>query len=272
MNLPNYFLADLPEEAELTPTIIAEACQTLKYNRLQHLVTRPTQAIADTLAEVAAGWLDPDDPFRRLALDLGPAATGFSAATLARGLDAFFSRLNYDELQLLLLQEFGHVERLDRFVVHEAELKTRRSSVATSPALLVQFAAGNLPSPTLTSIVLGLLARSAQFIKLARGAELIPRLFAHSIYAVEPKLASTLELVAWPGGNLPLESVLFDHADCVTATGTDETLDAIRSRLPRRVQFLGYGHRVSFGYLTREVLTRFHARELAAKAAADVAA
>jgi hypothetical protein len=33
MNLPNYFLADLPPEAALSPTMIAEACQTLKRNR-----------------------------------------------------------------------------------------------------------------------------------------------------------------------------------------------------------------------------------------------
>ena len=35
MNLPNYFIADLPPEATLTPTLIAEACQTLKRNREQ---------------------------------------------------------------------------------------------------------------------------------------------------------------------------------------------------------------------------------------------
>ena len=29
MNLPNYFLADLPPEATLLPAMITEACQTL---------------------------------------------------------------------------------------------------------------------------------------------------------------------------------------------------------------------------------------------------
>ena len=42
MNLPNYFLADLPPEAALTPTMIAEACQTLKRNRESYLATRST--------------------------------------------------------------------------------------------------------------------------------------------------------------------------------------------------------------------------------------
>jgi hypothetical protein len=117
-----------------------------------------------------------------------------------------------------------------------------------------------------------MLARSAQFVKCARGNDLLPRLFTHSLYAIDPKLASCLELATWEGGNQLLESALFDQAECVTVQGTDDTLADIQSRLPPRTRFLGYGHRVSFGYLTREVLSRFHARELAAQAASDVAA
>ena len=35
MNLPNYFLADLPPEAHLSAQMITDACQTLKRNREQ---------------------------------------------------------------------------------------------------------------------------------------------------------------------------------------------------------------------------------------------
>lgn len=272
MDLPNYFIADLPAHAELTPGMLTEACQALRRNRQQYLLGRPTQAIVDTLCEVAHNWLQPDDPFRAIALEQGPAATGFSRPTLERGLDALFKRINTTEVHALVLQELGHVERLDRFVVTEAELKTGRTAIATGPEMLVHFTAGNLPSPSILSLALGLLARSAQFVKCARGNDLLPRLFAHSLYAIEPKLASCLELATWEGGHRGLETALFDQADCVTAQGTDATLADIQSRLPQRVRFLGYGHRVSFGYVTREVLSRFHARELAAEAARDVAA
>ncbi len=67
-------------------------------------------------------------------------------------------------------------------------------------------------------------------------------------------LGSCLEIAEGRGGNLALENALFAEADCVTATGSDETLAAIRSRLPAKVRFLGYGQRVSFGFVTREVL------------------
>jgi hypothetical protein len=119
---------------------------------------------------------------------------------------------------------------------------------------------------------MGLLVKSAQFVKCATGTSLLPRLLAHSLYAVESKLASCLEIAEWRGGTTPLEEILFAEADGVTATGTDETLAGIRARLPARVRFLGYGHRVSFGYVSRDVLSRSEAKQIAARAAHDIAA
>ena len=45
MNLPNYFLADLPPEATLSPAMMAEACQTLKRNRERYLAGRSTEQL-----------------------------------------------------------------------------------------------------------------------------------------------------------------------------------------------------------------------------------
>jgi hypothetical protein len=89
---------------------------------------------------------------------------------------------------------------------------------------------------------------------------------------LHPKLATCLEVAEWRGGHPALEEALFAEADCVTATGSDEALTAIRSRLPPRVRFIGYGHRVSFGYVAGDVLTPLHAKKIIARAADDVVA
>lgn len=272
MNLPNYFIADLPPEATLTPAMILEACQTLKRNREQYLAGRSTEQIVDILSAVGGEWLQESSPFRKLALDLGPAATGFPATTLAPGLDAFFGELTGNNLHALLLQELGHARTLDSFVTTDSRQSPRSASMARGPALLVHVTAGNIPIPALMSLVIGLLARSAQFLKCARGASLLPRLFAHSLYQTEPKLGACLEMAEWPGGSLALEEVLFAEADCVTATGEDETLASIRARLPLKTRFLGHGRRVSFGYLEREALEGRGIRRLIASAADDVVA
>jgi hypothetical protein len=252
--------------------MVGEACQTLKRNRARYLAHRSTHSLVKTLSDVAQSWLNPEYSFRKLALERGSAATGFTSPTLARGLDSFFKQLTPEAFHALLEQDLGHGHRLDQMVSGQAERGSSRAAIATAPELLVHIAAGNLPSPTLSAMVLGLLVRSAQFVKCASGTSLLPRLFAHSLYEVEPKLGACLEVAEWRGGNADLEKAVFDEADCVTATGRDETLAAIRQRLPAKVRFVGYGHRVSFAYVAGGELTGLNARKVAGQAAADVAA
>jgi hypothetical protein len=272
VNLPNYFLADLPPEAVLSSTMIAEACQTLKRNRERYLAGRSTESLVKTLSRVADGWLEPDNSFRKHALELGPAQTGFSRETLVRGLDNFFSQLTRDHFQALLLQEFGDTKRLDAFTATTVEQKQNRQAIINAPEFQVHITAGNIPNPALLSIIHGLLMRSAQFVKCASDSSFLPRLFAHSIYEADPKLGACLEIAEWHGGNPALENVLFAEADCVTATGNDETLAAIRSQLPVKTRFLGYGDRVSFGFVAGEDLFGSSAKKIVARAADDVVA
>jgi hypothetical protein len=272
VNLPNYFLADLPPEATLSPAMVAEACQTLKRNREHYLMNRSTENLVKVLSDVADGWLQAENPFRKFALELGPAQTGFSRETLARGLDNYFRQLTRENFHALLAQEFGDARRLDAVTATAAEQKQNRMAIVNAPEFQVHIAAGSIPNPTLTSIVFGLLTRSAQFVKCASGASFLPRLFAHSIYDADPKLGACLEIAEWRGGNAALENALFAEADCVTATGSDETLAAIRAQLPVKTRFLGYGHRVSFGFVAHESLYGSQAKKIVAAAADDVVA
>ena len=263
MNLPNYFLADLPPEAELTPVMVSSACDALKRNREKYLRPRATDDIVKILCEVAAEWLRPENRLRRLALESGPAETKFSRPILERGLDDFFRRFTPENFDVLLKQEFGSAQRLDGFA---------DGAMVRAPQLLVHIAAGNLPNPALMSLALGLLTRSAQFMKCASGASFLPRLFAHSIYEADHKLGTCIEIAAWGGGNADLENALFAEADCVTVTGEDQTLASVRARLPEKVRFVGHGQRVSFGFVSREVLREETISETVSRAADDVIA
>ena len=272
MELPNYFLADLGPDAILTPALLAEACQTLKRNRERYLAGRSTPSLVRLLCDVAENWLQPDYPLRMRALDLGPEALGFSTQTLANGLDAFFRRWTPENLQALLVQDLGHAGRLDGFSSTSEDDRARRAGWAQGPEFLVHIAAGNLPNPALMSLALGVLARSAQLLKCARGTALLPRLFAHSLYEADAKLGACLEVAEWPGGSVALEEVVFDAADCVTATGSDEMLASLRQRLPPTARLVGYAHRLSFACVAREALRGFSAKKVAQQLAVDVAA
>ena len=86
----DYFLADKPG-AELSHSLIAEACQTLRRNRNEYLATLGNEQIISKLTEVANLWRSPDYPLRQMALDADPEETGFPREVLAAGLDACFA-------------------------------------------------------------------------------------------------------------------------------------------------------------------------------------
>lgn len=252
--------------------MIEESCRALKRNRELYLAERATPAIIRVIAGVAENWLDAEYPFRKLALEEGPRATGFSRATLASGLDAFFRRITAATLQALVIQELGVAERLDAFCATKDESISQRAALANGPELLVHIAAGDLPNPVFTSMILGLLARSAQFVKCASRSSFLPRLFAHSLYDADGKIGACLEIAEWRGGASRLETPLFQAADCITATGSDENLSRIRHHVPAGKRFVEHGHRVSFGYVTQQALSGFNPGKIAAKAATDVVA
>lgn len=272
MNLPNYFFADLSPEATLNKQMLWEACQTLKRNREQYLANRPARSLIKILHDIGQNWLDGEYPIRKFALDKGPEFTGFSGAILARGLSAFFEQLTGDNIEALITHDLGHPQRLDAMVATATEQKRDHAAVAVGPEFIAHIAAGNIPNPIFMSIVLGLLTRSAQFVKCASGTSFLPRMFAHSIYDADPKLGACLEIAEWKGGNVELEQALFNEADCVTATGCDETLAVLRPRVPVTARLLAYGRRVSFGYITAEALSGFSVKKVIAHAANDVVA
>lgn len=270
--LPNLFLADLGPELQLTPKTVHEACQTVRRNRENWLARLRTRQIAEIIGYTAEQWLDPQNGFRLRALAEAPAALGLSASTLAHGLDAFFRQVTPENLEGLVAQDLGDARRLDDFSAGPIELRAGRTAIARCPELLGHIAAGNLPIPALHSLIVGLLLRSAQFMKCASGASLIPRLFAHSLANTEPHIGACLELAEWPRGSMALDEAFFAEVQCLTATGSDEMLEDVRRRLPLRARFLGYGNRVSFAYIASDMLTTYSVRRVVRDLATDVTA
>jgi len=270
--LPECYLADLPPEAEITPELIREAWLALQRNRDQHLAPMTTGAVMGCLEGAAALWLEKDSPYLRRALSEGPELLGFSRETLEEGLRAMFSSITAPELETWVEQDLGHPRRLDDFCAVGPERASRRRSKAIGPATLAHFTAGNIPASTVMSMMAGVLVRSAQFVKCARGHSLIPRLFAHSIREVNAHLGACIEIAGWPRRREDLHDALIEPAECVTATGTDETVTSLRAATPLTKRFVGYGHKLSFAYLASDALDANRVESLASTVARDVCA
>jgi hypothetical protein len=245
-----------PSPAELNTTI-----DTLIANHTRHLAHRPVQEILLSIDEVIRRWLDPNSSERQEAEARLPETTGLSPEMIQHILPLIFQEYRANNLEALLVDEFGSLEILDHFVPSSQGQKK-----VHGPRLTTHILAGNLPGAGLDSVLFSLVVKSATLVKVSSTEPLLPRLFARSIQEIDPDLGSCLVVVTWPGGKADVEDVALTRADVVIASGSDESLASIGQRVSGK--FIGYGHKVSFSLVAKEALT--DAEEVARKAAYDV--
>ena len=246
-----------PSPAELNTTI-----DTLIANHTPYLAHRPVRKILASIEQAIQRWIDPDSSERQEAEAHLPETTSLSSEMIQHILPLIFQEYRANNLEALLVDELGSLEVLDHFVPSSQGQKK-----VYGPPLITHVLAGNLPGAGLDSVIFSLLVKSAALVKASSTEPLLPKLFTRSIQEVDPDLGSCLAVVTWPGGKADLEDVALTRADVVVASGSDESLAAIRQRVHGK--FIGYGHKVSFSLVAKDALT--DAEEIAQKAAYDVA-
>ena len=206
------------------------------------LAAMPQEKIVAALVRLGDLWRDPAYLSRRYAerLLLEP----FPFAMVQVSLDALLDSLTPKALWAL---------------IDEEEVRG-----AQGYPVIGHVVAGNTPLLAWVSIIRALLVRSASFVKLPSGpAAEWGKLFCHSLFQTSPNLRRCVELAEWPGGNAERDAALCAGADLVVAHGNDATMDALRVLCPSDTPFVGYGHRVSFGLVTRGSANMWAAKGLA---------
>jgi hypothetical protein len=253
---------------QLTPALLGEQIEALRTAQREQLQERPVREIVSVIDRVARRLQNPDTPLRQLAEGALPAVTGYSAPMIRRGLDHMAADWRADRLWPLLEAEFGDPAVLDGFQPRPAVGGQTR---AFGPELATHVFSGNVPGVAVTSIVRSLLVKAATLGKTSSGEPLLAALFAQAIAEEDEALGHCLAVTYWPGGADALEDVALRAADAVVAYGGNDAIASLRARTPAGVRFVGYGHKLSFGVVAREVLTADRAAEVAHIAALEAA-
>ncbi len=201
----------------------------------------------DRAARVAAAarrFLDPEDRWRRRALETLPSLTGFSPAMIEETLPRVFAPL-----------------------ADAVALQNAASAAGPVVGVLGIIAAGNIPGIALLKTALALTAGAACVVKTAAGEPLLTVLFADALAAVDPSLASALAVSWWEGGSGGAEEALVRAVDSLVAYGSDASIAALAAR--RTGPFVGFGHKLSVGLVRLD--RQDDVRPLAAAAAVDIA-
>ena len=139
------------------------------------------------------------------------------------------------DLLAWVASELGDANALDAWIVH-GEAKTK----AIAPRMILHVVSGNTPHAALQSIIGGLLLGSQNLVKL-------PATGLIEVDEFVSRLPESLGAMVALSGKLTDEWIA--AADAVVVYGSDESVATIRTRVPARAKFIGYGHKVSLGII-----------------------
>ncbi|GEQ75583.1 acyl-CoA reductase [Comamonas testosteroni] len=247
------------------PQMQALACRVRKA-AAAHLRPMPVAEIIDAVDRAMARLLDRNDIYRQQAEAWLPVVSGYDADMVRLGLTGFFKTFRAAQLKRFVAEDFANPAVLDGFQPAAKGGAVR----AFGPDLLVHSWAGNVPALSLWSLVCGLLVKAPAIGKLASAEPLFAGWFARLLAEVHPPLADCLAVVWWRGAGGEEADALYAQADTVLAYGGNQTLDALRRRLPVTTRFLPHGHKLGFGLIGAQALDTLKAPAMARLAAWDV--
>lgn len=247
------------------PQMQALACRVRKAAAI-HLRPMPVAEIIDAVDRAMARLLDRNDIYRQQAEAWLPVVSGYDTDMVRLGLTGFFKTFRAAQLKRFVAEDFANPAVLDGFQPAAKGGAVR----AFGPDLLVHSWAGNVPALSLWSLVCGLLVKAPAIGKLASAEPLFAGWFARLLAEVHPPLADCLAVVWWRGAGGEEADALYAQADTVLAYGGNQTLDALRRRLPVTTRFLPHGHKLGFGLIGAQALDTLKAPAMARLAAWDV--
>ena len=197
----------------------------------RRLSARSREGILAVLGAVLDQWRDPASKWRQRLLADFPEHSGFSAPMVAAGRDLALEHWTGPALAQVVEAELGP----------EGPGEGHRVSPFSMTSVIL---AGAIPMPSLLGPLLPLCVQSPVLVKPASRDPVTPGLLAESLAEVDPELGRCMEVVSFKSDD---EESLgrFLAAECVVASGADETIAALAGRIRPSQRFVPYGHKLS---------------------------
>lgn len=215
-----------------------------------HLRERSNSEIIDALANVLEAFRDANSTCRKQLEAKLPAASGFAPATVAAGLELGFEPWTGSALERLVADE----------------LTLGSSKVAQGYPVTSVLLAGSIPMPSVLSLLLPLVLRSAVLCKPASRDPVTASLVVDTLREIDPLLADCIGVVPFDKQDPAVNRAFYTPA-CVVATGSDETIAQVDRYLSPEQRRVYYRHRLSIALIDLDhsgaATIDDHARDLA---------
>ena len=249
---------------------------SLKKSREEYLLKIDIPTVLNVIEKVTDMWMDPDYKGRKIAREVLPTVTGFSLQMIESwGFDHFMSILRKDNLPLfgkLKPEDYKEFSKLgDGLVKAYGEVDISHSNF--DPSIIGHICAGNILGIAAFEMILDKLIDAASWIKVPSEEPVFGALYAKSIEEVDPKLAYSIAILPFEGGNNEVKETLFSRSDIVRATGGEQARISLTELANKHnIPIAGHWHKFSFITLARDYLDEERASQIAELVSLDVTA
>ena len=212
----------------------------------EELLTLHAKTIIGYIADAAWRWCNPDYPPRVRTLQALVERTGYSAPVIEYAIDSLMSGLTREALCGAIENELGSLDALDTFIERDG----RPQMHAQPRGKVVILSSRTTIGVAIPSAVFALATKNSVVVKDREDG--FVRAFFATLAQEHPAFARAA--IAQPWSDDHAEKLADADADVVVAFGSDETLTAIRAALPATIEFVGFGSRISCGYLSRSAI------------------
>lgn len=174
---------------------------------------------------------------------------------LAKGI---ITQKQFDEAVLLFDRNNLHLKydvelgRLKKEV--ETDICTGKTKYVRPLGILFHIAAGNAEGLPFYSVLEGLLSGNVNILKLPSMDDGLSILLLHEIIKEEPMLAPYVCVIDVPSTNMEIMRKVAAMADAIVVWGGDAAIQAVRAYAEANTQIISWGHKLSFAYVTQDVL------------------
>lgn len=231
----------------------------------------PVDYILDVLSKTGNLFLDKSSPFRKQALFHLRETIPFSKPVIEKTLDIFCGLLDKEDLKKRIrLELFSPESALDGFI----ERREYAGTVAAVPkGVVLHVGAGNVFIGIIDSLILGLITKNVNIVKVSSSGSNFPVMFARAVAKCDAKgiLSKSMAVLTWKGGRTELEKTVLKGCDAAFIWGSNEAIAGYKKLAPSKTHVVGFGTKMSVAMVTGTSLRNDSIESIAKKAAFDAA-
>ncbi|HXH75017.1 MAG TPA: acyl-CoA reductase [Bacteriovoracaceae bacterium] len=232
------------------------------------LARTPVSEIIDILDSFSKLW-NPESPYFKEALLKLESSSGFSPLEVRKTLSILPVLLSKESLGKRVKAEFFPSDILDRF----SKTPHFSGQVRAMPlGTLLHVTAGNVFLSSIDSLLMGLITKNLNILKVSSQNTFFPLFFAEKLAAHDTRkvISDKFAVLHWKGGDETVEKLFKAKVDGILAWGGDEMMDAYSKGLAPHVKFLGFGPKISLQLMTKSGLKDKNLNAVAEKIVADI--